>query len=535
MDQYGRYLKADYVEVVKCNTLKGGVLAEWLDRLTSQDFETLKAYCKACYSKDSYNLFRNILARKNLEITYSDFNKLSVDEGITLAPPLLSEIKRFGKDMLILQAGFYMEEKKWKVNKDKYANFLMKRLEIVVKSTEPEQLYIYDMQIGFYVPETFVLKRIMTYYLNELLTDKWTERLEKSILELIKRKATTILESSVPSKFAFSNVTFNQATLMLEEHSPKNYLFFGSNAKVDPEGGAENCPKFLEFLGSMFDEKTVLFIQEFFGYVLSDSFEANIFLIAFGDGANGKSTLFQVLEKVIDNRNISNANLDDLNRHFGLQSLIGRKFNVSSEGSAENFGTSRVKAITAGEPLLVDQKNIAPASMILPTKLCFLVNKLPVPTESTYGFSRRLILLPFSKIFVPHEQDSKLAAKLENEIPGIIMWTIAGLKRLKSNDFNFTVSESMRKAKENYLHISNPVADFIEETIIVEVGARAMCSDILERYEQWKLKNEELLEGAMSPQMFWKKFKEAYFERFQRKVEIKKSGGIRYVSNCKMD
>ena len=58
--------------------------------------------------------------------------------------------------------------------------------------------------------------------------------------------------------------------------------------------------------------------------------------------------------------------------------------------------------------------------------------------------------------------DRKLTEKLKQELSGLFNWALEGYERLKTRDFSFNESESMRNSKKQYKAQSNSVFDFIE-------------------------------------------------------------------------
>jgi putative DNA primase/helicase len=143
--------------------------------------------------------------------------------------------------------------------------------------------------------------------------------------------------------------------------------------------------------------------------------------------------------------------LSNFNSEFGLEPLIGMKLNLATESDADAFKTGKLKALTAGEAISVNRKNKTEITMILPTKFVFLVNELPILSDSSLGFERRLIILPFNQTFTPDEQDKDLSKKLTAELQGILNWTIAGLQRSDGIiTFSLRNPEPWNKAKESY-------------------------------------------------------------------------------------
>jgi putative DNA primase/helicase len=57
---------------------------------------------------------------------------------------------------------------------------------------------------------------------------------------------------------------------------------------------------------------------------------------------------------------------------------------------------------------------------------------LPRLLDLSEGFARRAIILPFNRRFSEAEQDKQIERKFAQELPGILVWAVEGLRRLQS-------------------------------------------------------------------------------------------------------
>jgi len=322
--------------------------------------------------------------------------------------------------------------------------------------------------------------------------------------------------------FPLGNLTLDSTTGDLVPHAPSHLATYGSSVNYNE---AAECSNFLTFLGELFDdEATVQFVQEWFGYTLSCSHQANAFLIGVGAGANGKSTLFDVLAQLVGIRNVASAPLSNFNSEFGLEPLIGKKLNLATESDVDAFKTGKLKALTAGEDISINRKNKQEITTKLPTKLVFLMNELPLLNDDSFGFERRLHILPFDKTFLPNEQDKDLPQKLQGELEGILLWSLEGLGRLIANNYTFTVSQTMQDAKSLYLGVGNPIENFVNECVVSEPANVMPANEVINAYTIWMQENKYPFKGTNSPQKFWKLFQEAMDLKLIEFVRTKSNG-----------
>lgn len=403
------------------------------------------------------------------------------------------------------------EERKLRFNRKLLAERIMQLYALRINHKDPEIILIYNRTNGRWEDGKIAVSRLIieiAHYLGDNGVDSWTANLERSVIDILLRK----VEMIDPTRFnqtyyPFYNVTLDTMKASVMEHSPGYLATMGSDVSYRPDAG---CPVFEMFLSQVFESgDTVQFVQEWFGYTLYSGHKANSLLIGVGSGANGKSTLFDVLAQLVGLAYVASVPLSNFNSEFGLEPLIGMKLNLATESDADAFKTGKLKALTAGEAISVNRKNKPEITMILPTKFVFLVNELPILSDSSLGFERRLLILPFNQTFTPDEQDKDLSKKLTAELQGILNWTMAGLQRLMDNNFQFTRSRAMEQAKESYFGIGNPVERFIKEKVIKEPNNKIESTEFMNAYRLWMIGKGYPYKGTDSPQVFWRMFDEA--------------------------
>lgn len=411
-----------------------------------------------------------------------------------------------------IEIGYSMSESgRVTFNERAFAEFIKEHLQLKMDRNDPDILLVYNNKKGYWECATQPLYRLIievAHAAGGYIEDTWNRHLERSIIDILKRKVDFEPSSNFnKNHFSFQNVTLYSITGELVEHSSEHLTTFGSPVNYNE---VAECLIFKQFLAELFEDKaTIQFVQEWFGYTLSCSHQANAFLIGVGAGANGKSTLFDVLSQLVGIENISSAPLSNFNSAFGLEPLIDKKLNLATESDVDAFKTGKLKALTAGEDISINRKNKIEITTKLPAKLVFLMNELPLISDNSFGFERRLLILPFDKTFAASEQDKDLPKKLSNELEGILNWSLEGLRRLIANDYSFTISKPMQAAKELYLGVGNPVEKFVRECVVSAPKNIVVGKELINAYISWMMMNELPFKGTDSPQKFWKMFKDA--------------------------
>jgi putative DNA primase/helicase len=115
---------------------------------------------------------------------------------------------------------------------------------------------------------------------------------------------------------------------------------------------------------------------------------------------------------------------------FNLVGLLGSSLALVDE-TPMRINEQRLKVLISGGLTLVDRKYRDPLSFYPLAKWIILGNQLPAVSDQTYGFWRRIKIIPFQTRFDDGQQDSSLAEKIiGGELSGVLNWAVGGLIRL---------------------------------------------------------------------------------------------------------
>lgn len=211
------------------------------------------------------------------------------------------------------------------------------------------------------------------------------------------------------------------------------------------------CPKWDAFLGEVLpDEKERAVLQEFFGMVFLDRARLSVekFALMVGQGANGKSVVWDVMRRALGESGVSTLDTAQL-RDEKMLPFVGRRLNfVPDMPRAKDFD-STLKALSSGQEVTARRNYHDPERIKCPP-LCFALNELPVFRDDTPAFFRRLLLFRFDVVIPPERQDRALAARIcEGDLPGVFNWIIAGRDRLVRQKGAFSPCPRMDGAIES--------------------------------------------------------------------------------------
>ena len=257
----------------------------------------------------------------------------------------------------------------------------------------------------------------------------------------------------------------------LREFDKKDFLAYQLPFAYDPDAKA---PMFMAFLNKVqpdIDCQKVL--AEFFGsvFIKTETLKLEKALMLYGDGANGKSVFYDLMNAVLGETNVSSYSLQSIMDSSGYYRamLANKLLNYASEITGE-LEAGLFKQLTSGEPVPARMIYCAPIIVKDYAKLAFNCNGLPKNVEHTHAYFRRFLIVPFNVTIADKDQDKQLSQKIiAEELSGIFNWILEGLKRLL-NQKGFTNCDAVNKELAKYKAESDNVNVFLENHEYEESG-----------------------------------------------------------------
>lgn len=317
----------------------------------------------------------------------------------------------------------------------------------------------------------------------------------KEFLNLVVR--TNLRESDfwtdcVERRINFQNGFLDIETSEFSKHTPdigfRYVLPYEYSAKAQAPVFEEMLDKITEGDG---DTKKVLL--EYMGYCLSnDDCWTQKAAVLVGDGANGKSTFLGVLKALAGQDNYSSATIKDLQKSEYTRYLLdGKLFNVSEETpNSALMDTSLFKDLVTGGEIQVRQIYKDSYFMRNRAKLIYSCNELSATTDTTNGYFRRLVLIPFNAKFDVggKDYDPHIDKKLKKELSGIFNLALDGYKRLVLNG-KFTEARRVSDTIDLYKNETDTVLSWFSENMHVN-GDDSKFAAISDIYTNYKILTE---------------------------------------------
>lgn len=223
------------------------------------------------------------------------------------------------------------------------------------------------------------------------------------------------------------------------------------------------CPKWLSFLHSILPKAEIMKLQKYLGLGCADrksmshKIEETLWLV--GTGANGKSTIFDVVRGVYGASNLSYMGMDTLLsgspevRARFIGSIVGKIFNYCSEVQADDISrySDTFKALCSGEPQVVRRLGRNPETAYDIPFLVFNMNHRPQNRKLDHAMARRLLFVPFNTAVSASDMNRELSSELMKELPGIRNWMIEGYRMLVRDNYQFSSTSAADEEIVDYM------------------------------------------------------------------------------------
>ena len=239
----------------------------------------------------------------------------------------------------------------------------------------------------------------------------------------------------------------------------------------------------------MGDAAMVEFMQRLLGYFATGDRREQKLFFAYGLGANGKSTLFDLVLWLLGTYGLklpSNVLMQSgMERHpTELAQLQGRRLALSSELDAGQFwAESRIKELTGDETLRGRFMRQDYFEFPMTQKHLIVGNYKPRLRGGDQALGRRFVLVPFDAKFTEAQRDVLMAEKLRVEAPAVLAWVIEGAA--KWYDSGLQIPARVIEASAEYLAEHDDIASWLDECCDVGPGHRARARDLYASFSIW--------------------------------------------------
>ncbi len=252
------------------------------------------------------------------------------------------------------------------------------------------------------------------------------------------------------------------------------------------------------------DHDLMDYVQEIVGMAAIGKVYAEQMIIAYGGGANGKSTFWNCISKVLGTYAGSlSAEALTLNCKRNVKpemaELKGKRLIIASElEEGVRLNTAVVKQLCSTDAIYAEKKYKDPFRFDPSHMLVLYTNHLPkVSSSNDEGIWRRLIVIPFKAHIVGASDIKNYADYLfENAGPAIMKWIIEGALVAISHGFKPTEPQSVKDAVEKYRQDNDWLGQFINDCCEVDPSYSEKSGELYQQYRAYCITNGEYIRST---------------------------------------
>ena len=269
--------------------------------------------------------------------------------------------------------------------------------------------------------------------------------------------------------------TVDLRTGQMRPHNPADYCT--KITTVAPgEDGAELFAEFLQRV-TCNDSDLERYLQEVAGmFTVGEVLRENL-IIAYGEGGNGKSTLFNLLARIMgDYAGALSAETLTVNcrknKSPEYAELRGKRIIIAAElEEGMRLDTATVKKLCSTDPILAEKKYKDPFTFVPSHTVVLYTNHLPKVGTTDKGTWDRLVTIPFNANFrgVKGEILNYADYLFTHSGGAVLAWIIEGARRFIANNYKIAMPECVKAAIGAYRANNDWLNSFLSECC--EIGS----------------------------------------------------------------
>lgn len=325
--------------------------------------------------------------------------------------------------------------------------------------------------------------------------------------------------------------TVDLKTGELMEHNPE-HLHTHITQCTPERGTPELWMRCLDYwtsgkTGDRPDEELKEYLQIIAGMCCIGEIRNEGLFIVYGEGGNGKSTMFNVWRDLLgDYAGPIDSKLLIENSHggekYGLADTRGKRLVIMSElDENARMSVSTMKTLTSRDAMQVNPKYAKTFSFTPSHTLILHTNHLPKLNQLDTGTKRRLAVIPFdAPMKKPGEIIPDLAERLvKEEGPQILLWMIDGARKYWNNGCILTMPKSVIDSTKSYIDSENWLIQFVNECCQFEKELSVPAGRLYSAYVSWANQNNERVKSSSA-------FKKAMEENYPDLEHVRNTKGI---------
>ncbi|HEM4679609.1 TPA: DNA primase [Streptococcus suis] len=317
-----------------------------------------------------------------------------------------------------------------------------------------------------------------------------------------------------------------------QAHSATDYLTKITTASP----GNQGMGLWQETLATFFcgDQELIDYVQMVVGMAAIGKVYQEHMIIAYGGGANGKSTFWNTIARVLGSYSgkLSADALTMSNKRNvkpEMAELKGKRLIIASEmDEGMRLNTGLVKQLCSTDEIYAEKKYKDPFHFVPSHTLVLYTNHLPKVGANDDGIWRRLIVIPFNAKITGKSDVKNFADHLyDNAAPAIISWIIEGAEKAIKANFKTKLPKVVQESVRAYREANDWLGHFIEENCEIVEGHLQKSGDLYSAYRAYALQNGEYVRSTTD---FYTALESAGYSR-QRTSKFNAIVGLKLLDN----
>lgn len=421
-------------------------------------------------------------------------------------------------DLQLEDATVYLETAKKALIKAGYDEELVKQgSKALQKEIEEKDLITFYMLVGAEKYLAFTMKRRDYKYVTSALN------LAKSMLGI---KVSDLDKN--PNLLNTPEATYNLELGMAGEqpHTPADLI----TKITECSPGDEGMDIWLEALDTFFcgDVELIEYVQKVIGLAAIGKVYEEFIIIAYGDGANGKSTFWNTIARVLGTYagKISSDILtmgNKVNAQPEMAELKGRRLIIASEmQEGVRLNTAMVKQLCSTDEIQACKKYKDPFHFVPSHQVVLYTNHLPRVGANDDGIWRRLKVIPFNAKIKGNSDIKNYADYLyEKAAPAIMKWIIEGAEKVSQSDHKVDDPKCVSDAVAAYREDNDWLGHFISECCDLDDAYEEKSGELYQQYRAYCIQNGEYTRSTTD---FYAAIEKAGFNRYKTKAGMRIKG-----------
>ena len=251
------------------------------------------------------------------------------------------------------------------------------------------------------------------------------------------------------------------------------------------------------------DQELIDYVQATVGMAAIGKVYQEHMIIAYGGGANGKSTFWNIIFRVLGTY-AGKISADTLtmsckhNTRPEAAELKGKRLIIASEmEEGVRLNTSMVKQLCSTDEIQAEKKYKDPFHFVPSHTLVLYTNHLPKVGANDDGIWRRLIVIPFNAKITGKSDIKNYADYLyENAGPYIMTWIINGAKKAIEANFHTELPKVVKEAIDKYRESNDWLGQFLEDRCEVDKMNFEKSGELYQQYRFYCMSNGEYVRST---------------------------------------